>query len=331
MTSTIDPAPLAARSQEANTNSGAVLQTRGSSEALAALPQPWAAGAATGGKPISTSHPASPGSVPSRQSGRLGGQAVDTMTLHTREAWRLFVGRPADAARRTAAIPGARRCAAALRAVWMLSAHDNPYADWFLVRAHEDLSEVRAQIEQGIAARQEEFDRLGLRGLNLSVIAASQPMTVELGFGSPYGYAAAQAVMAFDMHVRMVLSLVRRDRLSDEAGHAAIAQPRRRLRRLFLESTSWERGLRRDELLPLSRRDYLPDADEAAQARVRAAVALFGDVPQPVLMGQVRPRHSLGRRAQQPGDLRQLKAALGVSAPAQIDAPGQDSPVVALL
>lgn len=82
------------------------------------------------------------------------------MALHTREAWRLFVGRPAEAKRRSGAIPGAVRFAAICRSVWVLSAHDNPYADWFLIRAHEELTGVRQHIEQVVTQREVEFDRL---------------------------------------------------------------------------------------------------------------------------------------------------------------------------
>ena len=274
--------------------------------ALAASMASEAPDAAIQATPASTSRPRT------QSVGRLDTQGTDTMALHTREAWRLFVGRPAEAKRRSGAIPGAVRFAAICRSVWVLSAHDNPYADWFLIRAHEELTGVRQHIEQAVTQREVEFDRLRQRGLNLTVMASVQPMTVELAFGSPYGYAAAEAVMEFDLHVRQVLSLVRRDRLSEEDGHAAIAEPRRRLRRLFLESITWERGLRRDELLPLSRQDFLPSADEAAQARVRAAASQFGEVPLAVLTGQVRPRHTVGRRTAQTDNLRQLKRLLDV-------------------
>jgi hypothetical protein len=62
--------------------------------------------------------------------GELVDEAPDTMALHTREAYRLFVGRSLDVAQQREPIVGGRRVAAALRAIWYLSGNDNPYADW---------------------------------------------------------------------------------------------------------------------------------------------------------------------------------------------------------
>ena len=62
--------------------------------------------------------------------------AADTMTLHTRDAYWLFAGRPWDSTARR--ILGGQRAASALNALRHLSIAGNPYADWFLQigRAH---------------------------------------------------------------------------------------------------------------------------------------------------------------------------------------------------
>jgi integrating conjugative element protein (TIGR03761 family) len=193
------------------------------------------------------------------------------------------------------AIPGGRRFAAMLKAIWYLSANDNPYADWLLIRVYQSLAGIRSQMGQVIEAREAEFERLRRKGLALSVLASRSPVTVELGFRSPYGYATAEAIVEFDYHVRMVKTLVLKDRMSDEAGRADIRAVGRGLRALFLEPIRWERHLLREEMLPLSRRDFLPGADEAARQRVRAAVALFGEVPRKVFTGEEAPRHSQRR------------------------------------
>jgi hypothetical protein len=41
---------------------------------------------------------------------------------------------------------------------------------------------------------------------------------VELGFRSPYGYATAEAIVEFDYHVRMVKTLVLKDRHERRGG-----------------------------------------------------------------------------------------------------------------
>ena len=209
-----------------------------------------------------------------RTLGRLLDETPDAMVLHTRDAWQMFVGRAADPVHERAAIPGGRRFAAMLKAIWHLSANDNPYADWILIRVYRSLAEIRSQMDERIQAREVEFERLRRKGLALSVLGSRAPITVELGFRSPYGYATAEAILEFDYHVRMVRTLMLKDRLSDEAGRAEIRAVGRGLRALFLEPIRWERNLLREELLPLSRRDFLPEADPAARQRVQAAWAV---------------------------------------------------------
>lgn len=239
--------------------------------------------------------------------GQLVGETPDAMTLHTQDAYRMFTGRSADAASKAPAIPGGRRFAAVLKAIWYLSANDNPYADWILIRVYQSLAAIRSQMAQLIEAREAEFERLRRRGLALSVLASRSPVTVELGFRSPYGYATAEAILEFDYHVRMVKTLVLKDRMSDDAGRAEIRAVGRRVRALFLEPIRWERNLLREEMLPLSRRDFLPGADEAARQRVRAAVALFGELPRRVFTGEEAPRHSQRRITPTTAELRLMQ------------------------
>ena len=227
--------------------------------------------------------------------GRLADVSPDIMTLHTREAWQLFMGRRADPARRSAPIPGGRRFAAAMKVLWLLSANDNPYADWILQRSYERLSSVRARLDRAIAIREAEIQGLVAAGLSLSVMASSEPMRVEVGFRSPYGYAAAETILAFDRYVRFVRTLVHKDRLGENEGRAAIREIGRDLRSLFLEPIRWERHLVSDPLRALSRRDYLPGADAAARDRVHVVVDLFGEVPREIFTGAVQPRHTRRR------------------------------------
>ena len=58
--------------------------------------------------------------------------------------------------------------------------------------------------------------------------------------------------MEFDYHVRMVKTLVLKDRLSDGDGRAAIREVGRGLRALFLEPIRWERTSRPPDLPRIS-------------------------------------------------------------------------------
>lgn len=241
--------------------------------------------------------------------GQLADETPDVMTLHTQDAFRMFTGRAADLQTKAPAIPGGRRFAAVLKSIWYLSANDNPYADWILIRVYQSLVTIRAQMAQAIAVREAEFEGLRRKGLSLSVLSSRSPATVALGFRSPYGYATAEAIVEFDYHVRMVKTLVLKDRLSDGDGRAAIREVGRGLRALFLEPIRWERLLLREEMLPLSRSDFLPGADDLARQRMHIAVTLFGEVPRAVFTGDDAPRHSQRRITPTAAELRLLRQA----------------------
>ena len=50
--------------------------------------------------------------------GQLADATPDTMSLHTKDAYRIFTGRGADAAGKLPPIPGGRRFAAVLKSIW---------------------------------------------------------------------------------------------------------------------------------------------------------------------------------------------------------------------
>ena len=257
---------------------------------------------------MATPHTAA--STASSPLGQLADETPDLMTLHTQEAFRMFTGRAADPRTETPAIPGGQRFAAVLKSIWHLSANDNPYADWILIRVYQSLTTIRAQMAQATALREADFEALRRKGLRLSVLSSRSPAIVALGFRSPYGYATAEAIVEFDHHVRMVRTLVLKDRLSDDDGRTAIRDVGRGLRALFLEPIRWERFLLREEMLALSRRDFLPGADDAARLRLRAAVAMFGELPRAVFTGDDAPRHSQRRVMPRAAELRLLQQAV---------------------
>ena len=262
-----------------------------------------------------TRRPASVAAVEARTAsraaklGQLADATPDTMTLHTKDAYRMFTGRPADAEAKLPPIPGAKRFAAVLKSIWHLSENDNPYADWILIRMYEGLVAIRADLGRVITAREEAIGLLKRKGLSLSVMGSRSPKTVELGFRSPYGYATAEAIVEFDYYVRMIKTLIHKDRMSDEEGRVAIRVVGREMRALFLEPIRWERHLLREELRLLSRSDFLPAADQMARLRVRAAIALFGEVPRKVFTAAEAPRHTRRRVKLTDAELRLLEQA----------------------
>jgi len=227
--------------------------------------------------------------------GDLVDTGADRMTLHTREAALMFVGRRRDVEAGLTGITGGRRAAGAARAVWLLSATDNPYADWGLLSISASLEAARAGIEEAVAQCDAAIASFKERGLSVSIQRSSKPAELEVGFRSPYGYAIAELITRFDYLVRLVKSMVRKNVFAEQDGRRMIADARRGCRAAFEVAVRFDRVLTKPELKALERSDFLPcDVDEK-RTRAAAAVAQFGECPRAVFTGETRPRHTRRR------------------------------------
>lgn len=135
------------------------------------------------------------------QPGSLTGKTV--LTVHTRQAFRMIKGRPKDTAAGKALIPGLAMFANFIRAVRQGSTADDPWADAMLI-------DVENQIEQTNKYYTLEQERLTqalsmLDGLSFNTAISAQPIEIELSFGNPYGYLAAQTAAHFDTLAKLIL------------------------------------------------------------------------------------------------------------------------------
>jgi len=221
--------------------------------------------------------------------GMLKADEEDKMTLHTRDAVRLFTGRMAEGGARS--ITGGRRVAASLRQLWALSANDNPYADWLLVQFDTGMSDFRqaqAKETEKLVQRLEEVKK---KGLSYSILKSDRPLEVGLGFVSPYGFTVAGATVEFDWASRVVKSAQRRDVVSSDEAHGILFALKRACRSVFEPAVRGASLLTREELRQLTRADFL-SSDEMAMKRVEAVQGLFGKCPRDIYIGKIAPRHT---------------------------------------
>ncbi len=259
--------------------------------------------------------------------GALVDEEQDAMLIHTKEAFRLFMGRASDPERRFFNIIGAKRVGACLRAIWYLSGKDNPYADWALVDLGDQLEQLKKDLGQELARYEGMLAQAKRRGLIFSVLKSKEPKQVEIGFRSPYGYGIAELVVSYDHLARVIKTLVRKDLMSDDQGRIEMRSVTRRVLAIFMQTVRFERYLMRPELRDLSRRDFVPGADEMAGKRVLAVRELFGEVPKDVFTGVIKPRHSRRRVHLTEAELRLLEEAAMAQQPVngQETAPAEDS------
>lgn len=258
--------------------------------------------------------------------GRLVDSEDDTMTLHTKEAFRLFMGRGREPGSDVAAIVGGRRIASSLRNLWMLTSNDNPYADWALLRHEQSIGEVEARLRSEIRDAESLIHKQQERGLNFSVLKSSEPQSLQLGFRSPYGYAISRLIVDFDYFVRLQKTLARKTLRSDAQMRQSIAEVTRFVRRVFNETGRFDRWLARTEIHGLTRLDFIAEhATEEASKRVEFVKEVFGMVPADVYTARLQPRHSR-RRYSLTEHERKLLQSVGVElARAEAGAAGQDA------
>lgn len=266
--------------------------------------------------------------------GQLDSDGADRMRLHTRDAMRLFLGRsvaPGGPGPQHQSMAGGRRVAAALRALWSLSGNDNPYADWKLIEIVERIAGIRRANELEQQHARQLLDAAREKGLDYSVLLSRDPAQVSLGFGSPYGYMIVMLLVELDYLVRLVRSAVLRDLMSSTDGFRRIGSAKHRCLSVFHFAVHCQRVLTRAELLPLSRVDFLPNADAAASRRVEAARALLGVLPRDVFTGAREPRHSRRRGSRMAGRLSDAELRLLDSVPLSGDDAVPDAAAAALV
>lgn len=227
-----------------------------------------------------------------RQIGRLVDDAVDQMQVHTLEAYRLFLGRRREPGTETAPIIGGKKMGAVLRSLWLLTGRDNPYADWALVRHEHAMKEVHALLRKEVEAAQAVLADYKQRGMSLSILRSEQPMVLNLGFRSPYGYGVVQLVSQYDWFIRLMKTLERKSLRSDATVRHSISDVNRQIRRIWYDTARFDRWLSRDEVKDLCRSDFAEGMTEAAAKRSQFALDVFGAVPSEVFGCVIKPTHS---------------------------------------
>lgn len=231
-----------------------------------------------------------------RQLGTLVSDGADQMTLHTKEAYRLFIGRANDPEKKLESIPGAKRLAHSLKALWQLTALDNPYADWALVLHDEQVAKLLQQLEARTRAAQFSLEKIKAKGLSYAILQSAQPKVLDLGFKSPYGFAVAELVVTFDYFVRVLKTLCRKSIISDKEEYDEIREVTRTIRRNMNMISYFARWLTTKELIGLSRADFVQGASEESRKRLEAAAGIFGNVPSEIYSGTIAPRHTKRRQ-----------------------------------
>ncbi|MDR2852913.1 MAG: TIGR03761 family integrating conjugative element protein [Burkholderiaceae bacterium] len=233
-----------------------------------------------------------------RELGRLVDADDDSMEVHTLEAYRMFLGRRPEPGTLFPPIIGGKRTGAVLRSLWLMTGKDNPYADWALVRHEQSMEEVAARLDREISGAEESIAEQRKHGISLSILRNEKPAKLTLGWKSPYGFATATLINRFDYFIRLQKTLARKDLRTDDQVRKSIHEMTRIIRRVWQDTSRFDRGLSHEEVKDLCRADFVEGSDEAAGKRVEYARQVFGIVPAEIFTCALQPKHSRrGRRS----------------------------------
>lgn len=223
--------------------------------------------------------------------GRLESDGDEYMMIHTKDAMRFFIGRGEDPEGKVSRIPGAKSVGTALRQFWFASGNDNPFADWALLMAEQSLDERKKSLEHRRAKALAQMEELGKQGLYFAVLRSSNPVRLELGFKSPYGFLIAHLVVVFDHFVRIIKTLQSRDLISADEARLEIRNELRPLRALFGQIQRWESLLGRPAFNKLTRADFGSTSMDVRQ-RIEEINEMWPGLPAEILNGTLLPRHA---------------------------------------
>ncbi len=235
--------------------------------------------------------------------GSLKSGGEDSLLVHTRNAYWLFHGQRGDRKKVTPIVAGAT-AAGALRKLWLLTATDNPYADWILTAHDETFEEMREAMKAGEEEALSRLQALRDQGMSFELVASRTPATISIRVQSPYGYSIALQTASFDRFVRAVKTLTEKHLLSQDEGHAEILAVARPIRNSYLTAVNSQKILMSEALIGLCRADFTQEANEVGKRRAELAKSLMGEVPAEILAGSKRPAYS--RRLARLGSERQL-------------------------
>ena len=213
-----------------------------------------------------------PTTSPSRSKTRM--RSVMTLELHSDIAHdyvRSHIPPDPDAKSQ----PGLEEFARQVRGVYTDASHDNPFADWTLLKIEDDIKALRDAIAE---ARKDLKDKLeAIDVMDVEPATRTEPHRDQLEFDTPYAHVLGVALREFDEFVREGMT----------AAHVGAIRPRERTA-LFQGMTSrFRRIIMAPHHYPRNRITRATYDEESGQVDTLES-RLGGSVPADVLSGDRR-------------------------------------------
>ncbi len=207
------------------------------------------------------------------------------MTIHTREAQKLIVGRrkrlndPFDLDKKVVEnIIGVYSFGKRMNAIWIASQYDDPYADWFLLQIEDALAEGKQVFVDKRQELTELFD--AVNAIKITQASSIKPIEATISFANPYGYMGAYLVAEYDALVCALLTAVHIGLIDRDPKNSLTQAASKLIRRVFYLSTRWQ-------FTGVSRRAVVTEEPAAVDAKAK-----MGDVPPEILNRSLRAKHA---------------------------------------
>lgn len=196
-----------------------------------------------------------------------------SIILHTKTAYKLFVGTVFNKSR----CPGVINFASRLKKIYRAAKDDDPFAIFFLMKIYDAILKVKSKLAEFNAKCQDIIKALEAKGINIKVVRNENPRRVSLNFCVPYCYMVGYLVKDYDRLARLVMGM-------DSAGvnlwddsNNILYEARKAIRQVMSLAWRWHQtSVTRERLL-----DH--ESDPGAQE----AISLMGEIPDNILKKEV--------------------------------------------
>ncbi len=200
------------------------------------------------------------------------------MTIQTRQAQRLVGGRRGNDADGKPPIIGLYRYGAMMRTIWAGASKDDPYADWYLLKVEQALTESKDELTHMQQTLGSDLARVA--AMKVGLAHSLEPAKVELTFSNPYGYMGAWLLVEMDELVLAILTARHVGLINRDEAERRLHDAGRAVRRAFAVARGYK-------ATAVKREDVRQNNRRAARAR-----EAMGELPQAVLDGGLRPAHA---------------------------------------
>jgi integrating conjugative element protein (TIGR03761 family) len=161
-----------------------------------------------------------------------------------------------------------------VREIWRAAEQDDPYADLFLLRIYDALTNTRRDIRQTIKYYRDYLAKEVSFDWDLQLSKAGEP--VRLYFNSSYGYMAANLIADLDELVCLLYATKKLGVMLDKPIAELIAESTNKIKTVL----QWPQQWRKTEI---TREDVRQQNEKAKQAKI-----FMGDIHEQILSGKLR-------------------------------------------